>query len=354
MSNFKFPDYNDFSHYKNKKNRIPGEVPYKTLNLKKKNTVKSELTEYLEEYLKFLSDNNLVPKLPNKIKIEYVQEDNLIQKAQLLFGKKYQYPACMNPYNNTLYVYNDFKRHSELKNNLYITNARNFFNGSIQKALEYAFGHELGHFNLLSKNLGNTLLPKNEVILPLARSIEESFAEAFSIQIMLIKYPNLLTDTKNFENLKSYRENLRKNHLDTLNEKTKINKLIDSYYFPEIYVNLPFKDSNGNIESDIDKIYDNCYQLALNNNKEVIKDILNNPEINKLKIAKTFKSSLEIYLEDEIKKEKKDNNNNVFTNDDLISVFHKKMKTLGFTTKVFKGLRDKYINKKIDNKNKLL
>lgn len=347
MSNFKFPDYNDFSHYKNKKNRIPGEVPYKTLNLKKKNTVKSELTEYLEEYLQFLSDNNLVPKLPDKIKIEYVQENSLIHKAQLLFGKKYEYPACMNPYNNTLYISNDFKRHSDLENEPYIKNARNFFNGSIQKALEYAFGHELGHFNLLSKNLGNKLLPKNEVVLPLARSIEESFAESFSIQIMLIKYPNLLNDTKNFENLKSYRENLRKNYLDKINEKTEFKKLIDSYYFPEIYKNLPFKDSNGNIEKDIDKIYDKCYELALINNKEVIKDIFDNPKINKLEIAKTFKSSLEKYLKVEIEKKEK---NNIFTNDELINTFHEKVKTLGFTTKIFKGLRKQFLNHENDSK----
>ena len=345
MTEFKFEGVKNSYSYTNKKTKKLGKVKIQNFDLLYENNEKYELTISLTEYLQFLSDNNLVPKLPDKIKIEYVQEDNLIHKAQLLFGKNYEYPACMNPYNNTLYISNDFKRHSELKNNLYITNARNFFNGSIQKALEYAFGHELGHFNLLSKNLGKKLLPKNEVILTLARSIEESFAESFSIQIMLIKYPNLLNDTKNFENLKNY--------LDTLNEKTEINKLIDSYYFPEVYKNLPFKDSKGNIETDIDKIYDNCYQLALINNKEVIKDIFDNPKINKLEIAKTFKSSLEKYLEDEIQKEKKENNNNVFTNEDLISVFHKKMKTLEFTTKVFKGLRDKYINKKIDNKNKM-
>lgn len=347
MSDFKFPDYKEISQYINKKNRVPGVVPYKTLNLKNKKHLKSELTDNLEDYLSFLSNHNLIPTLPKQIKIEYVNEDSFIHKTAMLLGRKYQYPACMNPYNNTLYISNDFKRSSDLESNQYISKARNFFNGSVQKALEYAFGHELGHFNLITKNLNNNLLPKNEAVLPLARNIEESFAEAFAIQLLLIKYPELLVSTSNFESLNNYRLQQKKNNLAKLNENTKINQLIDSYDFPEIYKNLPLKDVNGNIEKDINKIYDKCYQLALENNKEVIKEVFLNTKIKELGLSNVLTSNLEQYLSIEIKEKQRTKEN--FTDDDLINTFHEKMKTLGFNTKKIKGLREQFLNIKNDS-----
>ena len=47
--------------------------------------------------------------------------------------------------------------------------------------------------------------------------------------------------------------------------------LIDTYNFKTLYDNLPIKDSNGNIESNIDKIYNQCLEIAKNNKIDKIK-----------------------------------------------------------------------------------
>jgi hypothetical protein len=68
--------------------------------------------------------------------------------------------------------------------------------------------------------------------------------------------------------------------------------LIDTYNFKTIYDNLPIKDLNGNIESNIDKIYEECLKIAKNNNKEVIQDILSNETYKKEGLATVFKNDL--------------------------------------------------------------
>ena len=342
MTDFKFPD--DKETYSFLPSKI-GKISSKNINFQSSKTKElSELTESLQEYLSFLINHNLIPKLPNKINIVYVSEDSLIHKISQAFNKTYEYPACMNPYTNTLYISNDFKRNSDLESNQYITKTRNFFNGSISKSLEYAFGHELGHFFLITKNKENNLLAKKQIVLSLARNIEEGFSEAFSIQIMNIKYPNLLNDTNNLKELLNYRNSKRDLHLKTLLPNTKLKNIIDSYYFPLIYQNLPLKDSNGNIEKDINKIYEKCHQLSLDNNKEVIKDVLNNNLIIQLGLSNIFKNNLTNFLIQSDKNLKNISKTNL-TDDELVKNFHNKINSMSFNTKKIIGLRNLFIDK---------
>ena len=39
------------------------------------------------------------------------------------------------------------------------------------------------------------------------------------------------------------------------------------------------KNQNGNIETNINQIYENCFNLAIKNNKQVILNKLNNPDL---------------------------------------------------------------------------
>lgn len=39
---------------------------------------------------------------------------------------------------------------------------------------------------------------------------------------------------------------------------------------------MPLKTDGEKLDADINKIYDKCYKLGLDNNREVIKEIINN------------------------------------------------------------------------------
>ena len=102
-----------------------------------------------------------------------------------------------------------------------------------------------------------------------------------------------------------------------------------------IYKTIPFKDNNGNLETDINKIYDKCYQLALDNNKESIKNILNNEIFQKYRLTKVFSNEMEKSLN--IMGENK-------TIDEIITLTHKELEEMSFSAKKILGLRNKFLN----------
>lgn len=113
-----------------------------------------------------------------------------------------------------------------------------------------------------------------------------------------------------------------------LNQKNS-ESILDEYEFPEIYKNLPFEDSNGNIETNKDVIYEKCLLLSLENNKQVVLNRLNNQEVKKKNLDKKFEKDLKKSLnltEDNLSVES------------LINKFHKDFQTKGFL-KVLKGIQ---------------
>ena len=270
----------------------------------------------------------------------------------------------MSPNFNTLYLSNDLELDSNIISNLWnktlkvfnssksnaVLNYREIFNQDNQKTLEYIIGHEFGHFFLQLKNKDKVLLTKNKIIEKFALNIEEAFSESFSLHIMCLKDKGIELKTNQFEKVNQYRLDTEKHRLrffkDNPNEKditqyqqyfkeNGIDKLPDSYDFPLIYKKIPFKDNNGNLETDINKIYDKCYQLALDNNRETIKKLLNNETFQKYGLTKILVNEMEKSL-NIINKNK--------TIEELITLTHKELEGMSFSNKKILGLRDKFLN----------
>lgn len=363
MTNFKFSD---------------GEsLELNNAEIKNKQIVKigeqSTITVIIKDYLFFISNNALTPDLPSNINIIYVNENkylkgltSLIKENKFLkaLGKKiniedyeypenYAYPASMMPETSTLYISKDFNREnkkiSQIKDGVEtngIVLFRNYFNQDNQKVLEYVFGHELGHFFLLSKNHKKPELSESLIIQKIARNIEEGFSEAFSIQLMFLK--DSLVDIKaikdgrlaNNKKRIKFIENRELSIQEMLEHFNKIGfeEIIDSYNFKTIYDNFPLKDANGNIEKDINKIYEKCYQIAVNNNKEVIKDIINSSIMNYYGLSQQLCGLLQSTNDKENDTSK------------LIDNIHSKINNTSFNTGKIKMLRENFFNITKDNK----
>ena len=340
----------------------------------------SKISLIIKNYINYLVKNNLLPDLPNELKIVYVKDNsfftlnnnkNNINNNSIEPHENYLYPACMSPTTNTLYLSNDLELDSNLfskywnkllksfnhsKSNT-VLNYRENFNQDNQKVLEYVIGHELGHFFLQLKNKDKQLLKDNDIIKGCALNIEEAFSESFALHIMCLKNNKFEKETNNFEKINQYRVDTEKYRLRFFKQnpieqdiiqyqeyfnRNGIDKLLDSYDFPLIYKNIPFKDNNGNIETDINKIYDRCYQLALDNNRKSIKNLLNNETFNKYGLTKIFINEMEKSL----KVIGEDN-----TIDEIITLTHKELEGMSFSPKKILGLRDKYLNTLSSNLN---
>ena len=185
----------------------------------------SRLTTNIKKYINYLVENNLLPDLPNELKIVYVIDNSFltldknkksINNVSINPPENYLYPACMSPTSNTLYLSNDLELDSNLVSNYWnkliktfnhskansVLNYREIFNQDNQKALEYLVGHELGHFFLQLKNKDKQLLSKDKIIERCALNIEESFSEVFSLHIMCLKNKGIELETNHFDNLK--------------------------------------------------------------------------------------------------------------------------------------------------------
>lgn len=253
---------------------------------------KSELTIHLEDFLEFLLNKNIQIELPSQVQVKYFDFNRLEQlKYYLLhsensliqyFSKKiinvdYLYPASTDLDSHTIYICNHFKFQETDK----LHHLKDRFNGNSQQVLEYVFAHELGHLCLLERNKNNINNNQNDLFNQLARNIEEGFAESFAIQLLCIKYPNLVKETKDFDYLKNNSSKTEQNAIvKFIQQKPKeLHQLFNIYEYPMIYNHLPFKNQNGRIEKDINQIYENCFNLAIKNNKQVILNKLNNSDI---------------------------------------------------------------------------
>ena len=333
----------------------------------------TKITTNVSNYLNYLADNNLLPELPSELKIVYVKDNSFftldknkksINNVSSNPPDNYLYPACMSPTSNTLYLSNDLELDSNIISNLWnktlkvlnpsksnaVLNYRDLFNQDNQKALEYIVGHEFGHFFLQLKNKDKNLLTKDKIIEKIALNIEEAFSESFSLHIMCLKNKGIELETNQFEKVHQYRLDTEKHRLRFFKQnptekditqyqqyfkENGIDKLLGDYDFPLIYKTIPFKDNNGNLETDINKIYDKCYQLSLDNNRETIKNILSNEIFQKYRLTKVFSNEMEKSLN--IMGENK-------TIDEIITLTHKELEEMSFSTKKILGLRDKFLN----------
>jgi hypothetical protein len=378
-----FPDQNPIKIIKhnntfNKKININEEFELNNISIKP-----STLTTNITNYINYLVDNNLLPDLPSALNVVYVRDNsfftldnnknnkNNINNVSIEPPEHYLYPACMSITSNTLYLSNDLELDSSLINHSWnklvktfnhsksnsVLNYRDIFNNDNQKVLEYLIGHEFGHFFLQLKNKDKKLLKNNSLIEKCSLNIEEAFSEAFSLHIMCLKNKGIELETSNFENLKKDRINTEKHRLrffktnpsntDILEyqqyfTKNRIDKLLNGYDFPLIYEKIPFKDKNGNLETDINNIYEKCYQLAKGNNKTVIQNVLNNETFKKYHLDELFKL--------EIKKSLNIINENKSV-DEIITLLHKELEGMSFSTKKILGLREKFLNTNLNASN---
>lgn len=354
MTKFTFPDDKPFELvFKSKVKALDIDDELNTIGSHTKIT-NYKITQSIKNYLNFMSDNNLLPYLPSKIKVVYVNEENKIfNSLSNLLKRKYAYPASMLPDNATLYISKDFElsnnkllsRNSKNQQEKYIIDLRNIFNQNNQQVLEYVFGHELGHFFLLIKNSNKNLLTSDVCLQRIARNIEEGFSEAFSLQLMYIKNSKL-----NTKNIEKYRHDSTLSRFDFINDRTLdkedmlnhfnsigFEKLIDTYDFKILYKELPIKNANGKIETDINIVYEQCYQLSLKNNKSVIEDMMNNENF------QFYELSQKLYEKIQLSSEKEHNNLS-----ELIDSVHEKFQNIGFSTKKMKMLRESFLNNKTE------
>ncbi len=338
----------------------------------------SNITSSIFNYMNYLGQNNLLPELPSELNIIYSKDNSFftlyknkqnINNISIEPHEDYLYPACMVPSTNTLYLSNDLELNSNIISNLWnttlskinpsktnaILNYRNIFNQGNQKALEYIVGHELGHFFLQLKNKDKPLLSTNPIVSQCALNIEESFSEIFSLHIMCLKH-HLNENSNDFSKLKDYRINNEKHRLryfknnPTEKEITEyqeyfqqkgIGKLLNSYDFPLVYQNIPLRDNNGKLETDIDKIYEKSYQLALANNKQAINNLLNNEKFNQYGLTTLFQKELE-------------KSQNFITKDinQVIDSMHLQLNGMSFYSAKILGIRSYYFKNDISTKNK--
>lgn len=306
------------------------------------------ITQIIKNHLNFMSDSNLLPYLPSKIKIIYVNENSkFFNSLSEKIRGKYSYPASMVPEKAILYISKDFEldsktlllRQSKKQQEQYIIDLRNCFNQDNTKALEYVFGHELGHFFLLIQNSKKSLLTDNIYLRTIARHIEEGFSESFSLQLMYIQNPSL--NTLKIEN---YRRNdtlfrfdfitnnkLSKPEMIAHFDKIGYDKLLHTYHFKTIYKDLPILKNDGSIENDINVIYDKCYLLSLKNNKEVITEIIND------KTYEDYGLSIKLYEKIYALAPKEENKDDISK---IINSVHDKFNNIGFSTKIIKTLRE--------------
>ena len=372
-----FPDSNDLIINKLNKKYSKEVISKNDLNINNVNSSLKITTKFID-YIDFLIVNNLLPDLPSELNIIYTRDNSFftldknkqnINSISIEPPEDYSYPACMVPSTNTLYLSNDLELNSNTISNLWnktlskinpsktnaVLNYRNIFNQDNQKALEYIVGHELGHFFLQLKNKDKPLLTQNPMIAQCALNIEESFSEIFSLHIMCLKH-NLNKNSNDFEKLKEYRVNSEKYRLRYFkNNPTEkdiieyqeyfkqkgIDKLLNSYDFPLVYQNTPLRDSNGKLETDIDKIYEKSYQLALANNKQAINNLLNNEIFSKYGLTTLFQKELE-------KSQK------IITKDinQVIDSMHLQLNGMSFYSAKILGIRSYYFKNDISTKNK--
>lgn len=291
MTVFKFPDTDDKEIIKHQilatvpKNPISNQkIALKSIN----KILPSKITTYLEDTITFLSNNNYIPELPDKITIVYLYT-TLQEKLTVQFKKAlnkplpffYKYPACVNLSNNTMYISNYFTEDNPKDKS--IVNLNEQYKNS-KLSLEHAFLHELGHLFLIEKNKLKTVKTITTPLLETIKiSVEEGFAESFALHMMCLKYPNILKDTTNFDIFHTtditHCDNISrmyyKKHYEYENTSTKqIEAMFDVYEFPKIYKSVPFKDPHGNLITNMNDIFEKAYDLSLENNKAVIKSKL--------------------------------------------------------------------------------
>lgn len=318
------------------------------LNINSSYLEKSEFTVHLEDFLENLIKNNMQFELPSKIEIKYYDYDDLTKFKDTLkdFGQKitkklpfsisilrkdFLYPASTDYSNGVIHICNHFKYEENEK----LISFKKRFKNQSQKVLEYVFAHELGHLFLMERNKKNVNPNQDNLFAKLSLNIEEGFAEAFAIQLMCINYGKQkvedFTGSKGnpFEEMKNQSKNTEDKALERYLKKGNSETILNEYEFPEIYKKLPFEDSNGNIETNKDIIYEKCLLLSLENNKQVVLNRLNNQEVKKKNLDKKF--------EKDLKKSLNLTGNNLSV-ESLINKFHKDFQTKGFL-KVLKGIQ---------------
>ncbi len=372
-----FPDSNDLIINKLDKKYSKQVISKNDLTINNVNSSLKITTKFID-YIDFLIVNNLLPDLPSELKIIYTRDNSFftldknkqnINSISIAPPEDYSYPACMVPSTNTLYLSNDLELNSNTISNLWnktlskinpsatnaVLNYRNIFNQDNQKALEYIVGHELGHFFLQLKNKDKPLLTKNPIVSQCALNIEESLSEIFKAHIMCLKH-HLNENSNDFPKLKDYRINNEKHRLRYLkNNPTEkditeyqeyfkqkgIDKLLSSYDFPLVYQNIPLRNNNGQLETDIDKIYEKSYQLALTNNKQAINNLLNIEKFNQYGLTTLFQKELE--------KSQKLIAKNI---NQVIDAMHQQLGGMSFYSAKILGIRSYYSNNDISTKNK--
>lgn len=229
--------------------------------------IKEQLYMHAEKSLQFMRSNDLAPPLPNQVNIVFTNVDRLEMIGNYLSrirGKElppqYGHLSCVDPETATIYVSSSYltknSHHFDFANALTVLFEE--FNHDIQKILDREIYHEIGHLGV------RNILPRKEVLLAMhpfqqriRNNIEEGFADAFSLHMMAVKHGHL-----EFPILRAYIFNQVKD--DPFRE-------INLY---RVYDDIPFKNSDGSLVTDIQDIMSKCLETALKNNKEMLLECL--------------------------------------------------------------------------------
>ena len=288
---------------------------------------KEKLYAYSEKTLHFLQSNNLVPALPKEVNIAFTNVDffeklgnyisNLVGKG---LPEQYGHLSCVVPETCTIYVSSSYL--TQKNHHFKFTDALNAlgdeFNHDVQKILDREIYHEIGHLGI------RTHLPRKEVQSSMhpfeqriRNNIEEGFADAFSLHMMALKHGH-----EEFPVLRAHIFNQVKD--DPFQE-------INLY---RIYDQVPFRNADGSLLTDIKKITSKCLDAALKNNKEMLLECL-----------------ADSYYEPQVINSL--NLNFTGSDNDYVDHFHSQFKKDGIVVNI-KNLRSTMLGvNKHDNKNKI-
>lgn len=311
--------------------QIPQETTVLELGKDKQRTQKFSLKDRLyqlsSQSIQFLQSSNLVPSLPKEVNIAFINIE-FFEKLGIHLSKirgkelpeQYGHLSCVFPETSTIYV-----------SSTYLTQKNHFFkftdalkalgdefNHDVQKILDREIYHEIGHLGI------RTHLPRKEVQSSMhpfeqriRNNIEEGFADAFSLHMMALKHGHV-----EFPVLRAHIFNQVKD--DPFQE-------INLY---RIYDQVPFRNADGSLLTDIKKITSKCLDAALNNNKEMLLECLADP-----------------YYEPQVKQSL--NLNFTGSDNDYVDHFHRQYKKEGIVVNI-KNLRSTMLGvNKHDNKNKI-
>ena len=288
----------------------------------RKLSLKDQLFAHTSQAIRFLQINNLVPPLPPTVDVIFTSvslAEDFVNRVKGIVGQRhapqYSHLACADPAIATIYVSSGYltnsNRYGDFSEALGVLAQE--FGGDTKKILERDLFHEIGHLALREKFKHKRSEDSHGQLLSILKTnIEEGFADAFSLHLMSLKYP----EHQQFPHIRSY--------MEKLSASLKSDQVSDVDVF-RIYDMVPFME-NGSVITDNEKLVDRCWMAALDNNKEIL--------LSKMTFNPYFKQDVMKAI-------------NASTDDPqrIVAQFHQHVQNEGFDNKIILAMRNLYYRK---------